>query len=62
MSDTLFSELTPVRDDDDLTGVLNDFLIGLIQHSGWRLTFTLSEQAGVWQVNFTGEDASLLLA
>ncbi|MFQ3640806.1 MAG: R3H domain-containing nucleic acid-binding protein [Chloracidobacterium sp.] len=42
--------------------MLNDFLIGLIQHSGWRLTFTLSEQAGVWQINFMGEDAGLLLA
>ncbi|OYT72154.1 MAG: hypothetical protein CFK52_05730 [Chloracidobacterium sp. CP2_5A] len=62
MSDALFSELTPVRDDDNLALALNDFLAGLIRHSEWRMDFTLSEQAGVWQVNFTGEDAGLLLA
>ncbi len=62
MSDALFSELTPVRDDDNLARALHDFLTGLIRHSAWRMDFALSEQAGVWHVNFTGEDAGLLLA
>ncbi|QUV88420.1 hypothetical protein J8C07_03585 [Chloracidobacterium sp. S] len=62
MSDALLSELTPVRDDDSLTPLLHDFLTRVIRHSAWRMTFTISEQTGVWQVNFVGEDAGLLLA
>lgn len=62
MADTLLSELTPVRDDDGLEPLLNRFLTGLIRYSGWRLVFTISEQAGVWHINFTGADAGALLA
>lgn len=62
MSGSLLSELTPVRDDDGLAPLLNDFLVGLIRYSGWQLVFTINEQAGVWHVNFAGADAGVLLA
>lgn len=62
MSDALVSELTPVRDDDSLAPLLHDFLSNLIRYSGWRMTFTVNEQSGIWHVNFVGEDAGLLLA
>ncbi len=62
MAEILLSELMPVRDDDGLEPLLSNFLTGLIRYSGWQLVFTISEQAGVWHVNFTGADAGVLLA